>query len=141
MVIDTSAIVALLACEPDARRISLAIENAVNRSVPTIVRLEATMVLSSRINRDPEYVACEVDALLREARVVTTVIDEENVWQASMAFARYGKGRGHPARLNLADCLIYAAAKRLDAPLLFIGSDFVHTDIVSVLDNPLPIKA
>ncbi len=125
MVIDTSALVALLAEEPDAPRIAAAIERAETRQIPAIVRLEAAMVLSSVLDRDPDDMADGVDAMLDEARFVSIAIDDAIARAAVSAFSRYGKGRGHPARLNLADCLVYAAAKAAAAPLLFIGDDFI----------------
>jgi len=139
MVIDTSALVALLAEEPDAPRIAAAIERAETRQIPAIVRLEAAMVLSSVLDRDPDDMADGVDAMLDEARFVSIAIDDAIARAAVSAFSRYGKGRGHPARLNLADCLVYAAAMSVGAPLLFIGDDFTRTDIASVLDDPRPM--
>jgi ribonuclease VapC len=138
MVIDTSALVALLADEPDAPRVATAIERAAQRRIPAIVRLEAAMVLSSALDRSPDDMSAAIDAMLDEARFASLVIDDAAVRAAVSAFARYVKGRGHPARLNLADCLVYAAAKLADAPLLFIGDDFSRTDIASVLDDPRP---
>ena len=141
MVIDTSALVALLAGEPDAPRIAAAIEQARQRRVPAIVRLEAAMVLSSALDRDPDEMATVIADALDEARFESVAIDDDIARAAVTVFARYGKGRGHPARLNLADCLIYAAAKAADAPLLFIGDDFSRTDIASVLSDPRPTAA
>jgi ribonuclease VapC len=77
--------------------------------------------------------------MLYEARFVSIAIDDAIARAAVSAFSRYGKGRGHPARLNLADCLVYAAAMSVGAPLLFIGDDFTRTDIASVLDDPRPM--
>jgi ribonuclease VapC len=138
MVIDTSALVALLADEPDAPRVATAIERAAQRRIPAIVRLEAAMVLSSALDRSPDDMSAAIDAMLDEAQFASLVIDDAVARAAVSAFARYGKGRGHPARLNLADCLVYAAAKVADAPLLFIGDDFSRTDIASELDDPRP---
>jgi ribonuclease VapC len=141
MVIGTSALVALLAGEPDAPRIARAIEQAGHRLVPTIVCLEAAMVLSSALDRDPEEVAAVIAEALDEAGVESVAIDDDVARAAVAAFAQFGKGRGHPARLNLADCLVYAAARTANAPLLFIGDDFSHTDIESVLHDPRPTPA
>lgn len=138
MVIDTSALVALLAEEPDAPRIAAAIDRARTRLIPAIVRLEAAMVLSSALDRDPDAMADAVDGMLDEARFRSIAITDGITRTAVSAFARYGKGRGHPARLNFADCLVYAAARSGAQPLLFIGDDFTHTDIASVLDDPRP---
>jgi ribonuclease VapC len=139
MVIDTSALVALLAEEPDAPRIAEAIERSELRRVPSVVPLEATMVLSSILDRDPTVVAASINSALSRAGFTSIALDDEITRLAISAFVRYGKGRGHPARLNIADCIVYAAARSADAPLLFIGDDFMHTDIVSVLDDPKPM--
>ena len=66
-------------------------------------------------------------------RSATPHLDSSVSKLAADAFFHYGKGRGHPARLNLADCLSYAVAKHLNAPLLYKGDDFIHTDIESAL--------
>jgi ribonuclease VapC len=68
---------------------------------------------------------------LRLTRVVVQPIKSETVHVALQAFARYGKGRGHPARLNLWDCFIYADARTAGAALLYKGGDFSKTDIES----------
>lgn len=138
MVIDTSALVALLAGEPGAPRIAAVIGRAEQRRVPAIVRFEAAMVLASALDRDPEETAAVIGHVLDEARFSSVPVDATIARAAVAAFARYGKGCGHRARLNLADCLVYAAAKVADAPLLFIGDDFSRIDIVSVLDDPHP---
>jgi ribonuclease VapC len=136
--LDTSALVALLAGDADAPRVALAIERAAERRVPAIVRLEAAMVLASALDRPPEAMAEAITAVLDEAGFESVPITDAIAHMAVAAFARYGKGRGHPARLNLADCLVYAAAQAAAAPLLFIGDDFTRTDIASVLDDPRP---
>ncbi|MDZ4842032.1 MAG: type II toxin-antitoxin system VapC family toxin [Hyphomicrobium aestuarii] len=141
MFIDSSALVALLAREPDHPRIAAAIERAdVRRTLP-IVRLEAAMVLATRLNLEPEVTDAAISATFAEAGIVVEPITDGVAQAAVIAFARYGKGRGSPARLNLADCLIYAAAKAAGAPLLYLGDDFSHTDVASVLDDPRPTRA
>lgn len=97
------------------------------------------MVLSSILDRDPTVVAASIDSALSRAGFTAIALDDEITRLAISAFVRYGKGRGHLARLNIADCIVYAAARSADAPLLFIGDDFMHTDIVSVLDDPKPM--
>jgi ribonuclease VapC len=69
-----------------------------------------------------------LDAWLRDADIVINPIDARQTELARFAFLVYGKGR-HPARLNLGDCFSYAAAKALNAPLLFVGNDFAQTDV------------
>lgn len=138
MFIDSSALVALLAREPDQPRIAAAIERAEVRRTTPLVRLETAMVLSRLLNVEPEAADASITATFEEAGIQVVPITDDLARAAVAAFARYGKGRGHPARLNLADCLIYAAAKAADARVLFIGDDFTRADIASVLDDPRP---
>lgn len=141
MFIDSSALVSLLAREPDQPRIAAAIEQAdIRRSTP-LARLETAIVLAKLLNIEPEVADAAITAAFAEATVEIVPITDEVAQVAVAAFARFGKGRGHPARLNLADCLIYAAARAADAPLLFIGDDFSRTDVASVLDDPRPTAA
>jgi len=139
--IDSSALVALLAREPDHPRIAAAIERAEFRRTVAIVRLEAAMVLATRLNLEPTVTDAAISATFAEAAIDVVPITDGVAQAAVIAFSRYGKGRGSPARLNLADCLIYAAAKVAGAPLLYLGDDFSHTDIESVLDDPRPARA
>ena len=97
------------------------------------------MVLTSILDRDPAVVAASVDNALSRAGFASIAIDDDIARLAISAFVRYGKGRGHPARLNIADCFVYGAARSEDLPLLFIGDDFTHTDLESVLLDPRPI--
>lgn len=138
MFVDSSALVALLAREPDRARVAKAIERAETRRTTPLVRLEAAMVLSTLLNVAPQTADAAITAVFEEAAIDVVPIDDGLARAAVAAFARYGKGRGHRARLNLADCLIYAAAKTAGMPLLFIGDDFARTDIASALENPKP---
>jgi ribonuclease VapC len=92
---------------------------------------EATLGLVRILRRSVEDAEEDVMEFLRLARVVVQPIQPENTHVALEAFARYGKGRGHPARLNLGDCFIYAQAKLGGASLLYKGKDFSTTDIES----------
>lgn len=69
------------------------------------------------------------EALMAEAALAIVAFDETQVSMAMDAFLRFGRGRNHPARLNYGDCMAYALAKFLDAPLLFKGNDFSFTDV------------
>jgi ribonuclease VapC len=140
MFIDTSALVALLAQEPDAVRIAQAIEAADNPKVIALVRLEAAMVLSSVLNIGPEAADVALSKVFQAANIQVVSEDDRIASAAVAAFAEYGKGRGHPARLNLADCMVYAAAKLAGETLLFIGEDYSHTDITSALEDPRPTR-
>lgn len=125
MVIDTSAVVAILRNEPEATRLEKALVSDPIRLVPATCVLEARMVLGSRRG---EHVLAEIDLWLRKVEADIIPVDSELVDLATQAWLTYGKGR-NPAALNFADCLSYALAKRADEPLLFIGKDFSQTDV------------
>ncbi|GAJ95600.1 type II toxin-antitoxin system VapC family toxin [Rhizobium rhizogenes] len=125
MVIDTSAIVAILRNEPDAVRLEKALVSDPVRLVPATCVLEARMVL---VSRRGEHALAEIDLWLTKIAADIIPIDADLVDMATRAWLTYGKGR-HPAGLNFADCCSYALAKRADEALLFIGNDFSQTDI------------
>ena len=125
MVIDTSAIVAMLRNEPEALRLEKALVADPIRLVPATCVLEARMVL---VSRRGEHALAEIDLWLGTIEANTIPVDADLVDLATQAWLTYGKGR-HSAALNFADCLSYALAKRANEPLLFIGNDFSQTDI------------
>ena len=128
MFIDTSVIVAILSREPDATEFANKIE-AAECCTSALVILEAAMRLSTKLRIDPVEVEQRIQALLAEAKITLAPMDGRTASLAVKAFADYGKGRGHPAQLNLADCLSYACAKAHNIPLLYKGKDFSHTDL------------
>lgn len=125
MVIDTSAIVAILRDEPEAARLERAVVSDPIRLVPATCVLEARMVM---VSRRGEHALAEIDLWLSKIEADILPVDADLVEVATQAWLTYGKGR-HPASLNFADCFSYALAKRADEPLLFIGTDFSRTDI------------
>jgi ribonuclease VapC len=125
MVIDTSAIVAILRDEPEAARLEKALVSDPIRLVPATCVLEARMVM---VSRRGEHALAEIDLWLSKIEADILPVDADLVEVATQAWLTYGKGR-HPASLNFADCFSYALAKRADEPLLFIGTDFSRTDI------------
>ncbi len=129
MFIDTSAFVAILAAEDDAGQFADAIQRAKRRVTAPHVRLEACMVLATRLDREPESVEADFDALLAAAGVEVLPFTDADAKLAVRAFAAYGKGRKKPGKLNLADCMSYAAAKSANAAILFKGRDFGETDL------------
>ena len=131
MFIDTSVVVAILSDEEDAGFLAGHIEQASSRVTSALVVLEAVMRLSTKLAVEPEVAQAAVEALLAEADIEVVSIDAEDGRRAVRAFAEYGKGRGHPAQLNLADCLSYACAKNRSVPLLYKGNDFSHTDLAA----------
>jgi len=130
MFVDTSAIVAILASEPEARACAAKLEVARAAITAGHVILEASMRLSTILGLAPTVADRLVTRALREARISVVPITEEIAHLAVAAFERYGKGHGHRARVNFGDCLSYACAKSHGAALLFKGDDFSHTDIV-----------
>jgi ribonuclease VapC len=128
MFIDTSVIVAILSKEPDATEFANKIE-AASCCTSALVILEAAMRLSTKLRIDPVAVEQRIQALLDAANITLAPMDARTASLAVKAYADYGKGRGHPAQLNLADCLSYACAKAQNMPLLFKGKDFSHTDL------------
>jgi ribonuclease VapC len=129
MFVDTSVVVAILSGEEDACHWARQLEGAPMRVTSALVVLEATMRLSTKLAIEPTEVETTIEAFLREAEIEVSPIDAHDGKLAVQAFARYGKGRGHPAQLKLADCLSYACAKNRKLPLLFKGNDFAQTDI------------
>ncbi|HWM65813.1 MAG TPA: type II toxin-antitoxin system VapC family toxin [Steroidobacteraceae bacterium] len=125
MVLDTSAIIAILQGEPERRKFNEAIESAQTRSLSTASFVECSMILESRFGADGVR---DLDLLIAKANVIQVPVDEEQAQLARRAFQKYGKGR-HPAGLNFGDCFSYALAKALDLPLLFKGNDFSQTDV------------
>ena len=127
--VDTSALIAILAAEPDAAMFAAKIQADGDRITGAHVILEAAMTLSTVAALAPTTADAEVMRALHEASIAVVPVDEEVAHAAVAAFERYGKGRRHRASLNFGDCLSYACAKAHGAKLLFKGGDFAHTDI------------
>jgi len=129
MVIDTSAIVAVLLNEANALRITQAIEAGTPRLFSAANLLEASIVIESRKG---ETGGRELDLLIYRADIEIVPLDQDQAEIARIAWRRFGKGR-HPAALNYGDCFAYALARSRRLPLLYQGDDFSQTDIESVL--------
>lgn len=129
MFVDTSAIVAILAKEPDADALVSRIRFAAGARTSPVVLLEAAMVLSSKLDQRPVDIQIEIDGLCAELGIKVSQLTPEHGRLAVQAYASYGKGRGHPAQLNLADCLSYACATSEAMPILCKGNDFARTDL------------
>ena len=130
MIIDTSALIAILRDEPDAAACAEAIERAAVRRISAASWVEAAAVIDG--SRDP-IASRRFDELCREAQLVIEPVTEAQARIAQEAFRDFGRGSGHPARLNFGDCFAYALAKDRGEPLLFKGDDFAHTDVTSAL--------
>jgi ribonuclease VapC len=131
--VDSSALVAIFLREPDADRLRerLAVEAGAVLSVANYV--ETGQVLAQRQPDSIEGVLADFHAFLQTSLITLAPIDEAQARIALDARIRYGRGFGHPARLNYSDCFAYALAKTRRLPLLYVGDDFTHTDIVSAL--------
>jgi ribonuclease VapC len=132
MIIDTSAIVAILRDEPEALTYAKAIEDASSRRISAANFVEAAIVIDS--SRDP-IASRRFDELVREAQLVIEPVTEAQARLAREAYRDFGKGSGHPAKLNFGDCFAYALAKVKREPLLFKGTDFVHTDVNAAAEH------
>ena len=128
MVIDTSALLAILNNEPDAVAFEAAVETDPIRLMSVGTYLETAIVVESRKG---EAGGRELDLWLHRAEVELVPVDVEHADLARSAYRRYGKGR-HLAGLNYGDCFAYALAKSSAEPLLFKGEDFSQTDVASV---------
>jgi ribonuclease VapC len=125
MVLDTSALLALLLDEPEAEDFRIAVEEDTTRLVSAASLLETGLVIEARKG---EPGGRELDALIQKADVVVVPVDAEHVSEARRAFRRFGKGH-HPAGLNFGDVFAYALARSAGEPLLYKGDDFAKTDI------------
>lgn len=129
MVVDSSALIAILLGEPDADVFAEAIANAPKRLVSAFSALETSTVIESK-KGDPG--GRELDLLLHKGRIEIVPINDEQFEIARRAWREFGKGR-HPAGLNIGDCCSYALSKYSGEPLLFKGDDFSKTDVLSAL--------
>lgn len=130
MIIDTSAVLAILYDEDNAARFADAIAGAERRMMSAANFLEAGVVIDNQIG---PAAGRQLDALIARAEVEIAPVTKEQAEIARQAYLDYGKGN-HPARLNFGDCFAYALSKLTAQPLLFQGDDFSRTDIVAALD-------
>ena len=132
MVLDTSAILAILQDEPERRAFNEAIEAASERRLSAATFVELSIVIAARFG--PEGIR-DLDLFLATAAIELLPFDTDQAQLARAAFSRFGKGR-HPAGLNVGDCFAYALASAYDEPLLFKGNDFLLTDLRSAIAEP-----
>lgn len=126
MVIDTSAIAAILFGEPEQDELIRKIAAAPHRVIAGGTLIETSIVVEVRLG---EVGGRELDLFFHRARVETLAMDQEQVLLARAAWRRYGRGR-HPAGLNFGDLFAYALARSRGEPLLFKGDDFSKTDVL-----------
>ncbi len=131
MIVDTSVIVAILRGEPEAGAFEQVLARAPIARISAATYVELGVVVDGA--RDPVQ-SSALDAVLGAARVRVEPLTETQARIARAAYQRFGRGSGHPARLNMGDCFAYALARDLAEPLLFKGADFAQTDIEIVIE-------
>jgi len=129
MIVDTSALIAILRDEPEAREFAIAIAEADRRRMSAANYLETAIVIDG--SRDP-IASRRFDDLIREAEIGIEPVTAEQARVAREAYRDFGRGSGHAARLNFGDCFAYALAKTTGESLLFKGDDFLHAGIPAV---------
>ncbi len=132
MIIDASALIAILRDEPEALACAGAIAAAHIRRISAVNYVEAAAVIDSSHDA---VASRRFDDLLRAAGVSVESVTAEQARLAREAYRDFGKGSGHPAGLDLGDCFAYALAKATGEPILFKGSDFTHTDLTPALQQ------
>lgn len=129
MVVDTSAVLALLLDEPEAEAFRVALEDDETRLVSAATLLESALVIEARKG---EGGGRELDLLVHKAAITVVPVDADQVSEARRAWRRFGRGR-HAAGLNFGDLFAYALARTSGEPLLFKGEDFTRTDVARIL--------
>ena len=128
MIVDTSALIAILKNEPDAQIFAEALAAAASSSISAGTLLEVSVVVDA--NRDP-VLSRRLDDLVRAVSLLVEPVTADHVEIARQGYRDFGRGSQHPAQLNFGDCFAYALARSRAEPLLFKGNDFGHTDIES----------
>ena len=126
MIVDSSAIVAILKDEPEGVAFSRALEVSRSNSISAASYFESSIVLDK--SRNPNL-STGLDELIDVARIVIEPVTAEQAKIARQAYRDFGKGSGHPANLNFGDCFSYALAQEKREPMLWKGDDIGHTDI------------
>jgi ribonuclease VapC len=129
VIVDTSALVAILLREPEGDAFELAIAQAPFPKVSAATYFETGIVVDAR--RDPLR-SRFLDSFLASAEIAIESVTPEQAIMARQAYQDFGRGSGHRAQLNFGDCFAYALAKSLDEELLFKGNDFSYTDVRAV---------
>ena len=124
IVVGTSALIAILRDEADASGLAECLGHAQKRLLSAGTMLEAGIVTIHQVDEHSRLLE-----LVKRTRLEIIATGEAEVRAGRLAYRRYGRGTGHPAKLNFGDCFAYALAKTRNLPLLFKGDDFVHTDI------------
>jgi ribonuclease VapC len=126
MILDTSAVIAILRMEAEAPEFAGIIERAARSRISAVNYVEAGAVIDG--SKDP-VASRRFDELIEAAQIAIEPVSEAQARIARQAYRDFGKTSGHPAKLNFGDCFAYALAKATGEPLLFKGQDFSHTDV------------
>ena len=132
MIVDSSALIAMLTGEEDGDALSRLLDG------PAAVRMSAASYLETSIVIDAHRdaaLSARLDDTILDADILIEPVTVEHARIARQAYREYGKGSGHPAQLNFGDCFSYALARDKREPILFKGNEFVHTDLRSALDQ------
>ncbi|OYQ32623.1 hypothetical protein CHU95_17765 [Niveispirillum lacus] len=135
IIVDSSALMAILLSEPDAETYTSAMAAAPALAMSAITMFEAQTVILRRLGQS---MVERFNRMMALYPVAVHSFDDAQAMTAFEAYRQFGKGCGHPAQLNLCDCASYALARTLNAPLLFKGQDFIHTDIIAALPLLVP---
>jgi ribonuclease VapC len=133
IVIDSSALVAILLREPDADTLRERLTREAGAVLSVANYVETGQVLAQRKPDSVDAMLADFHTFLQTSLIALAPVDEAQARVALAARIKYGRGFGHPARLNYSDCFAYALAKTRGLPLLYKGDDFTHTDVVSAL--------
>ena len=131
MIVDTSALLAILRAEPDADRYADALAGSAEPLMSAATYIECAAVVDA--NRDP-VLSGRFDDLLSVARIAIEPVTEEQAKAARHGYSNYGRGSGHRAQLNLGDCFAYALSRATGQPLLFKGDGFSQTDVARAVE-------
>jgi|SRR5580704_2840336 ribonuclease VapC len=126
MIVDTSALVAVLKHEAERVKFAQALDEADSLKMSAATYLELSIVMDSRKSAT---LSREVDEIIERFSIEIEPVTVDQARIARHAYRDYGKGSGHPAQLNFGDCFSYALARDKREPMLYKGDDFVHTDI------------
>jgi ribonuclease VapC len=128
VIVDSSALVAIIRAEPDAPRYAAALASAARPAMSAVNFVAAAVVVDSA--RDP-VASRRFDELVKVADIDVVAVTAEHAMLARQAYRDFGRGSGSPAGLNFGDCFAYALATARREPLLFKGADFIHTDVAA----------
>jgi ribonuclease VapC len=133
MIVDTSAIIAILKQEPQWPALSQKLDSSASSHISAANYLEASIVVDGWRNL---ILSREFDELIERFKIVIEPVTAEQAKIARQAYRDFGRGSGHPANLNFGDCFSYALARDKREPMLWKGDDFGHTDLRSAVQQP-----